>query len=280
MSEEIEALRISWSQIRSSSECKQKAHLQRMKKDSPHRDLRMFTPGTVVDLVMRRWLEGEAALGNMPEMVEEILNKEEVECKEKEQGIIKWKDKTDKKTVIAFCQDACRKLEPILVELALPFNYEPAKRFKVPVLVPYLDGCPTVVELTGEMDLLTRDTEGQLGLWDLKITQNSEYWRKVLGQLVFYSIVLESMFGYSPSKVGLIQPVTLPQVMEFSVDEQLKREMWVRIQRYATQRWLKDYEPKESTAGCSWCSVNHACIRYAGDKDRRMTALGTGSILD
>lgn len=254
---------VSWSQLRTHEECRQKGVLLRAGKRSPGQNIRGFFHGTVVDVAMRTWLSSpELRPGHMLEMVDELIESCQREAVETGDGVVRWKSATDRAEMREFCMELVRRLEPLLHRYVLPFDYEPAKRFSVPVEVPYLDGTPTCVHLVGEMDILVRDSALCWGIWDLKATAADDYWRKVLGQLTFYDLATWAMFGDYSTVTGLIQPMCTEPVLTFVLTEEHRRQMWARIHRFTTDRWQRDVGPKETTDGCNWCPVNHACSRF------------------
>lgn len=272
-------IRISWSQLRTHSECKQKSYLQRTGHRSPTADKRNMFPGTVVDRVMRDWLNLENPEPHlMPSMVESILQREETESIENGDGIVKWRDQSDKTRVLKWCIELVKRLEPCLNALVLPYPYEPAKRFVSPLWLPYMDGTPKEVHLIGEIDLLVGEALPRYAVWDLKATEDNSYWRKTLGQLVFYDLAVQTMFETEPcTRTGLIQPMCKEPVLYFDFGEDEYRQMWGRIHRYALDVWRNNETPKESTAGCSWCDVYHACRKY---KNNGSSLTGTLSLKD
>lgn len=257
-------LSLSWSALRSHDECKQKAHLTRMRRRSPTQDIRGYFHGTVVDRVMRDWLcDPQRSAGAMVGMVEQIADREEKAAIEAGDGIVRWKGVNDKKQMLGFCRELVVRLEPILEELVVPHEYEPAKRFKVPMTIPYLDGTPIQVSLVGEIDVLVRDGQPRWHVWDLKATKDDNYWRKTVMQLVFYDIAVAEMFGTgSTDSVGLIQPMCKQPVMRFQVTQDQRTELMGRVIRMAHDIFRKDFEPKKDSAGCTYCSVRHACTKF------------------
>lgn len=256
-------LQISWSALRAHSSCKMASHLGRTGAKSSVLDHRVFFRGTVVDRVMRWRLESpDATAGSMPDMVEEIMATELQKLKDDEEGIVKWKSATDRRESIDWCKELVTRLEPLLQQHVLPYEYETAKRFKVPVQIPYLDGRPTWIYLTGELDLLIRDDQGNWRVWDLKGTADNSYWRKTLGQLIFYAVYVELGFGDYPVSTGFLQPMCDHQDPQFEFGPDDYAEMWVQITRMASDVWQKDHEMKKTSAGCSRCFVRQACERF------------------
>ncbi len=256
-------VRVSWSQIRTSEECKQKGYLHRLGKRNSIANTRMFFPGTVVDTIMRTWLDGDDPRpGEMARMVGDIIELEEKKIKESSQGVLKWKDKSDKAAVTATCIEAATKLEPLLFQRVLPYDWEPAKRFKTQVKIPSTEGIPITIELVGEMDLLVKRSEDDYYIYDLKITRDKHYWRKTLGQLTFYDICNFAMFGKFATGSALLQPLCDEQILDFKFSNSDYASMWNRVHRYAISRWDGNVDPKKGPEGCSWCDVKHACSKY------------------
>lgn len=265
-------LSISWSALRVHEECHQKSALMRAGKRSKAMDLRSFYHGMVVDWLQRRWLaDPDRQPGQMEAGLDDAIESVANEARESGDGVVRWKHVNDKAELRAFCLELVRRLEPILYSLVLPYPFQEGLRFRQPLNVPGLDGTPTEIHLTGEMDLLVHPPEGWI-VWDLKGTRDNGYWRKVLGQLVFYDLVVALQHGERTYKVGLIQPMCDEQVMEFTVTDQMRNELLGRIARMATDIWRNDTTCKESPSGCQWCEVRHACPRT--DSDLNTLAFG------
>lgn len=263
--EDLKEFSVSWSSLRYWEECRQLQYLISQKKKNPIVDVRNFFHGNVVDRIMRNWLYlDNPEPGMMAGMVDEYMEKCEQEAKDNEDGRVKWKHKDDRQYVRDFCVDLVNKLEPILVEEVLPYEYEPAKRFAVPVKATTMDGEPYRLILRGEFDLLVRNQHtNQFRVWDLKATKDNGYWRKTMGQLVFYELSVFAMFQSFPELSGLIQPMCDEEVKRFTFTDDDRSAMWARIMRMMEARWKGDYAPKESSTGCSFCVVRHACSKFA-----------------
>lgn len=279
--EEIKEFSVSWSALRYWTECKQLAYLVRERKKNPIQDTRNFFHGNVVDRIMRNWLcMDEPEPGRMPRMVDEYMEKCEQEVKDKEDGRIKWKHRTDREDVREFCVELVTRLEPILFEEVIPYEYEPAKRFAVPVKSTSIDGEQIRIILKGEFDLLVRNPNtGLFRVWDLKATKDNSYWRKTFGQLIFYELSVFAMFESFPEKSGLIQPMCDERVKEFYFSQDERAKIWSDISRMAESMWKGDYAPKEDSVGCSLCVVRHACSKFAPVKNAngtRTVSFGSG----
>jgi PD-(D/E)XK nuclease superfamily len=253
-------LRMSWSKIRAHGECAAIYDLRREHRSSI-KDIRNFVHGNIVDTAMRRWLSmQDPAPGWMAEQVDAIFD----ECtKPSGEGIVRWKGVNDRNEVRDLCREGVARLEKILIRHCLPFDWDPAARFEVPVTVRYLDGSPRTVILNGELDLKIRDAARRVGIWDLKMTRDNQYYRKVLGQITFYALVERLITGEFPHATGLLQPMCDQQVLPLTVDMQAVREMAGRIERTAHDIWAGRLQPKPDGNGCFGCDVKFCCPAYA-----------------
>lgn len=255
-------LKISWSQLRAHSECKQKAFLYREGHRGPAQDLRGYYHGMVVDSAMRGWLaDPDRRPGQMAGRIDELIDRGIADAKESGDGVVRWKSSTDRADLREFCVELVNRLEPLLEQHVIPYPHEVAYRFSVDATVPYLDGTPTRISLVGEMDLYVHPQDSH-AVWDLKGTRDNAYWRKVIGQLIFYDIATLSITGTPPAYVGLLQPMCDQQVLAFTVSDDDRRVMWARVIALANDRWSQDVACKADTSGCNWCDVKHACARY------------------
>lgn len=259
MTEKDTRFKVSWSSLQRHELCKQKNFLVLGGHTQPGQDVRNFLAGNIVDRIQRDWLDNPVG-GAMPKMVDDYM--ERCIAESEERGTIKWRSKNDKTDIKKFCVEVTESLEPILQARVLPYDYEPAKRFYTPVKIRRPDGQIEEIILRGEFDLLVREKDNKFVVWDLKTTKDNDYWKKTLGQLVFYDLVIISMFGDPPKKCGLIQPACDEQVKEFFFDGSHRAEMWGRINSMMQSQWIGDYSPKEDNAGCSFCEVAHACEKF------------------
>lgn len=257
------ALRISWSRLRMHDECPAKGDLMRRHK-SPVQDIRSFFHGNVVDLAMRRWLsQDDPELGWMAAQVDAIFEESLAIAKDTGDGIVRWKSTNDKAETRDFCRELVGRLEPILVKYALPFEWEPAVRFQVPILVEDLGGHAREIILVGEMDLLVRDSQGRFAIWDLKATRDNAYYKKVLGQLAFYALAVKAIHGQFPALTGLIQPMCDQRVLPVTIDRDAVAQMAGRITKTARDILAGHVAPKADNAGCAYCPVKHACPKFS-----------------
>jgi hypothetical protein len=215
----------------------------------------------VVDLAMRRWLnQDQPEPGWMLAHVDALLDEAEEQAKATGDGVVKWKHPKDQAEVREFCRELVTRLEVILAERCLPFDWQEAVRFSVPVTIPDLASQPREILLVGEIDLLVRPAG--VGIWDLKGTKDDSYWRKVVGQLLFYEIAWVAKTGEWPEVSGLIQPMCKQPVLEFHFSDDERRQMMSRIVAAARDIWSGNMPPKESPEGCNYCPVQHACPKY------------------
>lgn len=180
---------ISWSGLKRWENCPQH-HLRVIKKETEKQEKgRIFLPGTVCDLVQRRWLDSDDPKpGEMVQLVDQVFK----ETVEKAESKIHWKGNPikDQQKV----QDHCRKMvtliEPWLMENVLPFDYSPEVKFEAHMEIPNIcgEGVLAPLKMIGGIDIVVRDDKGKFRLIDLKITENDSYIRSTLAQLIFYDI--------------------------------------------------------------------------------------------
>lgn len=242
----------------------------------PNTNIRDYFPGTVVDRCMRKWLstspEPGSGRGVMAAMVDDMIDHEMEEAKRTGDGVVRWKKHGDREMVTGFCKELLGRLEPLLDLYVLPYDYAPEYRFRARMSLPGLDGTPWPVQLWGGIDVLVRnnkiiDSEGrpQYAIFDLKGTANNSYWRKVIGQLVFYDLAIFAQFNARPKFAGLLQPMCDQPVVSLAIEEQNRSELTARLERMAHFMWRKDWAVKEDTAGCSYCEVRNRCPRFKID---------------
>jgi hypothetical protein len=256
-------LRISWSALRSHFECKQRGHLLRLGKRSTTSDIRVFFHGTVSDRVMRDWLAtDDYPPGGMRRAVREIVDREEKSARESGDGVVRWKSRTDREDLIKFCEELADRLEPILYEHVVPYDYEVAKRFKVPIVVPYLDGTPTTIHLSGETDLIVGALGSSYKILDLKATRDDNYYRKTMGQMVFYDLAGKELFGTHPTEVGLVQPMCKQGVISWVVTQEQRMALMAQILEMTRDIWTQNFPLASDSGACRYCQVKHGCPKY------------------
>jgi CRISPR/Cas system-associated exonuclease Cas4 (RecB family) len=229
-------------------------------------DIRKYFHGMVVDTVMRTFLLSGPApgerRGQMAVAVRAAVEFEEERAKAKGDGVVRWRSAADKKDLIEWCAELVTRLEPILDEHVLPFEYQPAHRFRAPVLVPGLRGEQRQILTLGEIDVLVRDREGKFRLWDLKGTSDDQYWRKTVGQLIFYDLAVAAQFGASPIVAGLIQPMCEQRVMPINITEPDREVLFSRVISMVQGIWRADFPYAVDAETCQWCEVRWACPKF------------------
>lgn len=258
-------IRLSWSQLRNAQECKQKRYLTVTGTRRSARDQRLFLPGNVTDRVVRNWLKNDPAnhQGEMPEMVNETIDliREEILTKGER---ITWKhDLGDRENIRKECIEAVTKIEPTLMKLVVPFEYEADFDFAAPIRLPRLDGSKEIIYIIGKMDILVRDDLGQLFVWDVKHTKDDQYWRKTVGQLTFYDLAVKLLYGQNTMNTGLLQPLCKKIVFPHEVTDQARAEMYQRIVGVANDIWNNDNTPNQTMEYCGNCEVRAACAKFA-----------------
>jgi len=270
-------LRISWSRLRAHGECPAKGQLLSEGKKSPITDIRGYFHGTVVDQAMRRWLsQDDPQPGQMREWIDAIFAKAEKDAKESGDGVVRWKFAGDKAETLDFCRECVARLEELLLKVCLPYTWDPAVRFSVPLTIPDIDDNPRRIELIGEIDLLVAMPGNQVIVWDLKATKDDSYWRKVLGQLTFYNIAVAIMRSLEaqppadpfPYAAGLLQPMCAEQDPVFTFTQEDYSQMFQRINVLARDIWRGNVLPKADNTGCKWCEVRGSCPKFPHGRGR------------
>lgn len=259
-------LRVSWSGLRVHEECKQKGFLKRTGKSAPLGDQRAFFAGNVTDRVVRAFLSGDMGdpMENphaMPDMVSTIIDTERARIQE-EGGVMRWKNLEDRSQVEKDCIEAVKKIQPALMKYVLPFEYQADFKFQAPVTVPHPDGGMESILLIGFMDIIVRDDKGRWWVWDVKHTRDDSYWRKTVGQLGFYDLAVELMFGQPTIRTGLLQPLCKQPVLPYANSESSRAQLMQRIVGMANDIWMDDKAPRKDTKFCNWCEVKHACSKF------------------
>jgi hypothetical protein len=232
-------------------------------------DSRVFLPGTVADRLMRSWLDsGDPTPGWMVAHADEMLERfSSHDSDEPDKRPVRWRGDpaVDRKKVLDFVVEVVSLLEPILLKLVVPYDYQPELKFRVPIRIPNLHGDPTVIYLIGGIDIVVRYPSQDFAAYDLKATTNESYVNKVLGQGVFYDIALGIFLGdhTQPKEFGFIIPATKQPVVMTSITNDDRRMMLARIVEYAHGIWRQEFEPTTEDAPCYTCEVKHACDRYA-----------------
>lgn len=258
-------VQISWSSLKRWENCPQH-QLRTIKHQTLPRDGRIFLPGTICDLVQRRWLDSENPRpGEMAQMVDAVF--EETALADDKERPIKWRGNPneDMAKVRAFCKRTVTTLEPWLMENVLPYDYQPEAKFKAHMEVPYLnENVRAPLKMIGGIDIVVRRDDNKFRLYDLKITENDSYIRSTLGQLTFYDLAWCVIQGDFDSCVewGFVTPALGEKYIPVSVTHDDRRALMARIVKYCHGVWQDQWEPKADDSGCTWCEARGNCIKF------------------
>lgn len=262
-------IKLSWSKLKNWETCHKRVQLQSEGKKSPIINGRGFLPGTLADRAMRMWLEeGKFDHGGMEKFIPQIW--EEHTGKNAEYRI-EWKgDVTeDQKAVLKRVRDCLQILEPILMEKVVPFAFKPEYRFTSVVGVPGLNGETVNIEIFGAVDVAVQMSPERYGLYDLKITDNADYIRSTLAQLVFYDLAFRGFTGITPVEHAFWAPLLpisekkkSPAVIPLTVTNNERMQMISRIIKFCHGVWRNEWELTPDTNQCFNCPVKHACPRW------------------
>lgn len=258
-------IRISWSSLRTHAECKQRSHLARTHKLALIDNKRNFLPGSVTDRVVRNWLndDPEHHLGEMPDMVDAVIESEKEELVSKGEGVVRWRDRGDREMVKASCIEAVKRIEPDLMKYVVPFDYQPDFHFEAPLVMKHPRDQDGLIILNGYMDILVRDDKDRWWVWDVKHTKDDSYWRKTVGQLGFYDLAVELQFGKPTAQTGLLQPLCKRRVLPYRPSPESRGQLLASINAMAMDIWTDVRTPIEGKAGeCTWCPAKHACSKF------------------
>lgn len=226
---------------------------------------RIFLPGTVCDLVQRRWLDqDDPQPGQMVEMVEQVF----AETVDLAESRIHWRGNPikDQQEVKDHCRNMVTKLEPWLIQNVLPYDWQPEFKFRAEMEIPYIcgDGVRAPVRMIGGIDIVVRDDQGKFRLYDLKITKDAGYIRSTLAQLIFYDLawgILQEDFE-ACNHWGFVTPGLDEQFIPITVSQDDRRAMLSRIVKYAQGVWTDSWDPKADDEGCNWCEARNRCEKF------------------
>jgi hypothetical protein len=257
---------ISWSGLKRWEHCPQH-HLRVIRKEVERSQMgRVFLPGTICDLVQRRWLESAAPQpGEMAEMVGTVF----ADVVAEGESVIKWRGNPlqDQQEVLAYCRQTVTTLEPWLVRNVLPYDYQPEVRFRAHMKVPYLcegERLFGIVKMIGGIDIVVRDDQGKFRLYDLKTTKNDGYIRSTLAQLIFYDLAWGVIQGdfYHAVEWGFVTPALPEPYIPITVGREDRAAMLSRIIKYCHGVWADQWQPKADDDGCNWCEARGSCEKF------------------
>lgn len=256
-------LTISWSQLRMFEECRQKVVLLKQGKRHKAADARVFFPGTVVDRVVRDWLqEGSGALGVMPDMVRGVMVREQELLATNENRVVRWKDANDKAEVEKDCIEAVTKIEPALVKYVLPYQYQVDRRFRIPLDIPYR-GEKVRVLLIGAMDITVyNEAANWWANYDVKMTRDEGYWKKTQGQMAFYDLANELEHGQPTRASALLQPMCAKQIRVIPITADKRAQMLSHIVTFAQASLEGNMGFTSKPSICTYCDFKHACPKF------------------
>jgi hypothetical protein len=257
-------------------ECKQKGYLKRQGLGKKTLNQSTFFAGTVTDRVVRDWLADDpySSPGIMPDMVEQIMIREEKIIEEDyEKGKssrLKWKDADHKNKILKDCREAVTKIEPSLNKLVLPYEYDVDFSFNAPLTLPHPAGHSETVILRGFMDIIVRRGTDQWAVYDVKHTKDDYYWKKTRGQLSFYDLAVDLMFGAPTFEVGLLQPLCKEPERMFVLEEEDRSILYSHVAGMCNDIWNENFEPDAPISACAFCEVKYACPKFTPKNNGRV----------
>lgn len=259
----VETIWLSWSRLRTHEECRQKGYLSR-NDNREVTNVRNFLGGNLVDRVVRDWLLDDPInnLDAMPEMIPEYIKSVEKEATKKDGAFIKWHSTEDRDNVIKDGIEAVRRIQPDLEELVLPYEFQADYAFKTPVKVDVRGHGEVELMLNGFMDILVKRAPQEFSILDVKMTKNESYWKKTVGQLIFYDTSLILSEGVYGMHHALLQPMCKEQVKTFDVRNEDRMKMFQSISSYAADVLNENFAPTKETSICGNCDFKNACVLF------------------
>jgi len=259
-------IKISWSGLKRWEDCPQR-HLRNVRRETRPVNGRVFLAGNVVDSAERQWLNEGARPGELVRLIPEWMDRMCDPSSEASEYTIRWNGnaRADRAAVLEKCVLAAQRLEPILLEHVAPYQFEPEKKFEVWVGIPGLNGERVGILLTGGIDIVVRDDEGNFRLYDLKTTENRGYIRSTAAQAIFYDIAWGHWWGdhTQPREFGFIAPLLSEKLIPVAVNDDHRRVMMQRIIKAAHGMMRDQWSPKRDNEGCSWCEAKAWCPKFA-----------------
>lgn len=161
------------------------------------------------------------------------------------------------------CREAARILEPILLKYVVPYQFQVDYRFKAPLRVEDPRGGFVDVLLIGAMDILVYMPERDaFAIYDVKHTKDNGYWRKTMGQLNFYDLVVELTEGQASKALALFQPLATPTIKPIALTENMKTELLQQINGFVIDVVRDDLPPNQDSRSCRYCDFKHACTKF------------------
>src|SRR5690606_11777495 len=145
--------------------------------------------------------------------------------------------------IIRDCRTAVELIEPSLNEKVLPFEYDADLRFEAPMEIPHPAGHQETILLIGAMDILVRKAPDEWPVYDVKHTKDNSYWKKTRGQLSFYDLVTDVLFGAPTVEVGLFQPLCTHREKLFRLEESDRTVLLTQVHKMAEDIWKENFDP-------------------------------------
>jgi hypothetical protein len=267
-------LAISWSSLKRWELCHHRHYRTLRGEVSRIPFKRSMLPGSIVDLIEREWLsETDPRPGGMrkiaPDVIDRLTNPDRGDDAF-EPFTYKGDPRADHDAIVSFVHRCIDALEPVLMRLVVPHDYQPEVPFSPIIGIPYLDGQLVGIRLRGRIDIVSRLRYPDLGFakgdfinYDLKATVNDAYISTTLGQGTFYDLGWQAWHGVRPSRFGFIAPALEQQLWWSDIADQDRAVMMDRIIAMAHGMWRGSWDPKIDDEGCDYCEARHACVKFS-----------------
>jgi len=252
---------ISYTFLSTYKKCHRRAFLQYILKVVPpdQIDNRPFIVGIVVDWLFNKWVtEHSYEEGWMKENAEDLF--EWFITKRK----VRFKDSSDKASLIDKTVYSCEKLEEIAFAEHLP-----ERVFETQHEVSFDRGS---IHYYGKLDMWFPE---ELAIWDLKVTKYSKYLDKF--QLQFFAWMMEECYGVKVSQLRFMSPLMVPAVKEVEWNPVIKHEVEEAVTTLNFSIANKDW--KITSKDCWNCPVARYCEEPTDVKKRTKNDKG-GFVLE
>lgn len=275
---------LSWSRLSDWTTCKKRVKLFHDGKRQKFVNARNFLAGNLVDNTMREALTYSAVRDDAGRLVE--LSKEdfvlpleskwyEIVNNPEKNTVYKWQGDivTDQRRILKKAEKALDNLYPIVMDKLMGKRYIPEFRPSEmpPVGVPGPDGETYFIRLFLAVDMAVQVEEdkddpdngiGKWGLYDLKTTEQDNYLKKTLPQLVFYDIAFQALTGSQPVEHALWAPLTKDPIKVVEVDDSHRRQVMDWIISYCHSVWAGEDEMTTDDTACYMCPTKAACPKF------------------
>lgn len=217
----MRSVKISWTQLRKKYEKKTGGS----GRSSGRSMQESFFLGNTGDQLTRLWLERQDV--QMSDLIPEAIEAASGGLSKKS-GSDKFLTPAKVKQIHSDFIAITKRLQPMLEDYILPFEYMVPHKFDSVLVIDDAE-----VHLVGEMDFFVWDENGY-GIFDLKITENPDYWRSTVAQLTFYDIAASAQQKGQLMSAGLLQPMCSESFLPVLISPQDRREMFMNIARLAS----------------------------------------------